>query len=243
MQNMRNRKRLSTLVVAFLLVFVVGSAFAFPQGWLDIRSDIHLQTGLYVVWHATEGTVQDNAAFPLLPPPPPPPSPGITPFGVPIGSVQIPQIVNRAAPGPNVTNQRIEWDIYFVPVGSVAGLGAATFHRARLTAQARNDGALTAQINDAVVTWYDAAGAPITAAAATAMGLTWTINQADFTGPTNQLPPGGGLTSISDDVIITVDWDGTMPTTLGAGSVGPAPIPWANALAIRMVVTFNYVAV
>jgi hypothetical protein len=52
MHRIRNRKRLVNLAVAFMLVFVVGAAFALTPGALDIRGNVNVAApdDLYVVW-------------------------------------------------------------------------------------------------------------------------------------------------------------------------------------------------
>lgn len=233
MQNIRNKKRLTGLVLAFLLVFVVGSAFAFTPGFLDIIGRVNLQTEGYVVWYSVANTQMDNPLAPIIPPGPPPPGPGT--FGTPIGSLQFAQIVNRTAPAPNLTNQRIEWDMYFVTVGSVPGLGAATEHRARLTATARNLGSLTAEIDTASVTWQTPAGAPLDPSD---FGLTVVIDQAMFSGAANQLAPGGVSMPLQVDVL----WDGTLPSGFGPGAIptDPAQVNWPVAFAARLIIVFDY---
>ena len=54
MNNLKNKKRLTTAVVAFMMVFVVGAAFAFTDGgMLDITGTINLNPDFYVVWADT----------------------------------------------------------------------------------------------------------------------------------------------------------------------------------------------
>jgi len=221
MQRMRNKKRLTGLVIAFLLVFVTGSAFALVPGHLDILGNVNLQAPGYVRWHSVAGTVSQNPDAPVVP------------AGLPIGAMQVAEIVDRALPGPNTTDQRIAWDMYFADIGHIP---LVTSHRARLTATAINDSNMPAEIFAASYHWEDAAGVTIPTAQIIAdFGLTVDIDEINFSGTANALAPGG----ISDDLIVTVNWSGITPNNFGPGTVNPVT-GRPHAFAARLVITFDY---
>jgi hypothetical protein len=56
MKKLKNKKRLTGIVVAFMLTFIVGSAFAFDPGMLDIVGSVNVAPPeeLYIVWSGVE---------------------------------------------------------------------------------------------------------------------------------------------------------------------------------------------
>jgi hypothetical protein len=58
MQNIKKKKRLTNFAVGLLLVFLIGGAFAFLAGVLDVVGDVHVAApqDLYVVWNDTDFT-------------------------------------------------------------------------------------------------------------------------------------------------------------------------------------------
>jgi hypothetical protein len=58
MNNLKQRKRLTTIGLAFLVVLLAGSAFAFLPGMLDVVGRVGIREGEYVRWvfAATQGT-------------------------------------------------------------------------------------------------------------------------------------------------------------------------------------------
>ena len=126
---MRNRNKLvNKLVAAFAVVFVIGAAFAFAPGILDVTGTVNVAVPDYVIWD----DVVAGPGFELLPPPP----------GWEYGATHTAQIVDAR----DRTDQRIEWTINF----SEAGF-------ADITATARNESALhSATITDLTYGWDDA---------------------------------------------------------------------------------------
>lgn len=54
MNKLKNKKRFSTGVLAFLLTFIIGSAFAFADGVLTINGTVTLDPNLRVIWYAVD---------------------------------------------------------------------------------------------------------------------------------------------------------------------------------------------
>lgn len=93
MQNLRNRKRLMGVTIAFLLTFVIGAAFAFPPGHIDIIGGI--ATGrMCVIWE--DATTTQSAAG--------------------VASTNVARITDHAINGDD---HRIEWAIGFAEPGTV----------------------------------------------------------------------------------------------------------------------------
>lgn len=218
MQKLKNKRRLTTLVIAFLLVFVTGSAFALQPGMLDIVGTVNLQIPGYVRWHTATAVPNNTVGLPIVP------------AGQPLGAVQNANIVDRATVPPNVTDQRIVWNMYFVHPGEFQGV---TEHIAVLTATAINDSSMTAIIDAATFSWEDDTGAPLNPAL---YGLSVNINQGAFSGVGNPLAAG----ATSAPVIVTVTWDGTLPNTFSGPGTHNALTGRHHAFAARLVIEFDY---
>jgi len=160
MRNSRNKKRLTSLVTAFMLTFVVGTAFAFAPGMLDIGTIINLsaQEDLYVVWSDVTG----GPDFQLLS--------SVTPAGWEIGARHTARIVNERGR----TNQRIEWTINFSEEGFAA-----------ITATATNNSLQPVIITGGNATWSNIAIPGLTAVD---FGLMEDVSISGFVGET--LSPG-----------------------------------------------------
>ncbi|MCL1990598.1 MAG: hypothetical protein FWG67_06890 [Defluviitaleaceae bacterium] len=105
---MRNRNKvINTLVMAFSLVFLVGAAFAFAPGILDIAGTVNVAAPEYVVW----SNVVAGPGFELL-----------RPEGWENNATHTAQIVDARGR----TNQRIEWAISFTDAGFADITAAAT---------------------------------------------------------------------------------------------------------------------
>ena len=154
MQKLKNKKRLTTLVVVFMLVFVVGAAFAFDPGILDVRGTVNVAAPdeLYVVWDEADTGV-DFAAF-----------------GFSWRAESDATIVDARGR----TDQRIEWVVTFAaPDDDVPN--ALDPSEAVLTAFARNDSLLLdADITAGSVTW--------TTPPPAGFGLTHTVDDTAFLG-------------------------------------------------------------
>ena len=124
---MKNRKILiNNLVIAFTVTFLVGAAFAFTPGIIDVTGTVNVANLGYVVWT----NVEAGPNFEL-----------ITPFGWEYGATHRAQIVNAR----DRTNQRIEWTINFIEPGF-----------ADITATATNESALhAATITNLSYGWAD----------------------------------------------------------------------------------------
>jgi hypothetical protein len=104
MRNFKNRKRFTAVAIAFMLTFLVGAAFAFAPGQLDIFGMIGVSPGeLCVVW-TNEGTTTQS-----------------TP------AVATTNVTRRIA-GVGGDNHRLEWAIGFVDgqAGTVTLTATAT---------------------------------------------------------------------------------------------------------------------
>ena len=107
-----------------MLTFVVGAAFAFTAGTLDIVGTVNLAEQDYVVWsNVTAG-------------------PGFTALGIEVGATHSAQIVNERGR----TDQRIVWNINF----SEADGG---FAMAAITATATNNSNQDAIITSVTPVW------------------------------------------------------------------------------------------
>jgi len=91
MSKLKQRKRLTTLAIMFLLVFLTGAAFAFTPGMLDIVGRVGITEGDYVVWSGAVATVPDGQDASLI-------------------EVNTATIVDETR---GRTFQRIHWDVVF----------------------------------------------------------------------------------------------------------------------------------
>ena len=155
MRNIRNKKRLTALVIAFMMVFLSSAAFALQSGTLDIVGTVNIiaPEELYVVWYS----VDPDGPVPVF----------------------VPAIfANNARHGAEIidsrgrTDQTIAWDIYFdnEALGGQVALSATAF----------NNGLVPATITRVDYEWTDAGGNVINAA--TLFGLDVTITDAGFVG-------------------------------------------------------------
>ena len=124
---MRNRNKLvNKLVIAFMFIFLIGAAFAFAPGILDVTGTVNIAIPDYVTWT----NVEAGPGFEL-----------ITPLGWEFGATHTAEIVDAR----ERTNQRIEWTINFSEEGF-----------ADITATATNESALhSAVITDLTYGWTD----------------------------------------------------------------------------------------
>ena len=99
MTKLKMRKRLTLLVLAFMLTFTMGAAFALTQGSLDIVGTVNLAAPheLYVIWSAVDATGQE----------PIPTYGGISGAAAGISGTQSAIIQNARGR----TSQRIVWDV------------------------------------------------------------------------------------------------------------------------------------
>lgn len=193
MQKIRNKKRLTALALVFMLTFLVGSAFAFAPGIIDIRANIRVMNvdELYVVW--------DDADIGVP----------IIPLGGAVGD----SIINHQAAIVNYrgrTDQRIVWTIWFDAEewDDLTGADAAI-----LTATARNNATVAADITAIAPFWSHATLTNAQAATlAGDLGLSYTIV---FDGLTGTLAAG----ATSGSLVVMVEWDGTIPATADYGDV------------------------
>jgi len=127
---MKNRNKLiNTLVIAFMVVFITGAAFAFAPGILDVTGTVNIAVSDYIVWT----NVEAGPDFEL-----------IIPVGGEFGATHSAEIVDAR----DRTNQRIEWTINFSEPGELAF--------AEITATATNQSALHAvTITDLSYGWDD----------------------------------------------------------------------------------------
>jgi hypothetical protein len=104
MRNYKNRKRMASIAIAFLLTFVMGAAFAFAPGMLEIGGQIGIAPGeLCVIWTDGGTTSQSTTT---------------------VASTNI----SRRTSGVGGANHRLEWAIGFVDgqTGTVTLTATAT---------------------------------------------------------------------------------------------------------------------
>jgi len=194
MQKLKNRKRLTALAIAFMLVFMTGAAFAFSPGALDVVGTVNIAAPdeLYVVWETADTGTSLG---------------GIQPWGFSWGVIDSTATIGNAR---GRTDQRITWTITFEAPdeGWDIFVGNA---EAALTATATNNSVSTdALISAATVTWSPA-NAP------TLFGFDLDIDQAAFTGVLD----AGDATG---DLVILLDWDGTFPAGFFDGETPGDPV-------------------
>ena len=131
MQKLKNKKRLTAAVIAFMLVFVMGAAFAISPGALQALGGIGIaHPNLHVIWIQSDPTPQTtpiastSVAVHNRP--------GIN---WPAGTVTPGQPPITPTPGLN-WNQRLYWAVGFIQAGTV-----------RLEAMAENVGTLPAMVD------------------------------------------------------------------------------------------------
>lgn len=186
MKNSKNKKRLSYTIVAFLFTFLVGAAFAFADGVLDIHGTLRLTAPTdYVFWYA----VNYGEDF-------------LAPLGFSFSATQSASIVDRPGPGTlDRTNQRISWnmDFRFTP-----GMGDEFV--AQITATARNASMHPAFIDGFTYEWdyiwdYDTHGFTFAD-----FGFEVFINPLLDNLSNQVLQP-----FTNNTVVVEVQWDGTIP--------------------------------
>ena len=132
MKNRNRNKLMNTIIGAFALVFLVGVAFAFGPGILDIAGTVNIAAPDYVVW----SNVEAGPNFQL-----------IEPTGFEIGASHSARIVDARGR----TSQRIEWNINFSEFPE-----ELDFSFADITATAENQSAMhSAIITSLDYSWYD----------------------------------------------------------------------------------------
>ena len=116
---MRNRNKLvNTLLGVFAVIFLIGAAFAFAPGILDVTGTVNVAIPNYVVWTDVEA----GPGFEL-----------IQPLGWEFGATHSAEIVDAR----DQTNQRIEWNINFYEEGfadiTATATNESTIHSAIIT--------------------------------------------------------------------------------------------------------------
>ena len=196
MRNLRNRKRLTLAVIAFMLTFVVGAAFAWVPGALQFAGAIGVgDPELRVRWFEVSNAVNTPVLTPNM-----------------IATTNVARIVNwksrtGAAPvGASGLNDRVEWAVGFRSAGTVT-----------MVARAENYGSLPAQVlapsatvwdynNPLYFNMFTVTHTMIATTGVTPVG-TWPV----------VLQPGETM-----DVQITLVWNGEAP--IGGFSNNPLPI-------------------
>lgn len=213
MKNLKNKKRRSAILIAFLLTFVSGSAFAFATGYIDINGNVILTPpdADYVRWSSFDpGTHFGGLMIPD--------APGLLGTwnaqhnGITI--VDVPGRIN------NETNQRIIWNMTFYGEG-FAGIGAtATNFSPTLPA----DVTIRPGVSGNGYTW---SGIPA-GFTAEDFGLSVFLQGALYSGVV--LAPGS-----SENVSVTVMWNGQFPT----GFDLPAGSTYLDG--ISLIIEFDYI--
>lgn len=141
MSNLKNKKKLSNIAAIFMLTFVIGGAFAFTPGQLDVTGTINLAEQDYVIWYSA---VSPN------------------PLGFAVGANQSSSIENARGR----TDQSIVWNIDLNRIDPIDGVAMVA-----MTAVARNNSSQTIEITAVTPNVYewtviaeDALGTPFTAA-------------------------------------------------------------------------------
>ncbi|MCL2610876.1 MAG: hypothetical protein FWE02_04265 [Defluviitaleaceae bacterium] len=191
MQNLKNKKRVTSLAVAFMLIFLTGTAFAVAQGTLDIVGTVNVgPIDLLVTWD------EDYLAF----------EEGFT--------TQVVSIVDvNGRP-----RQRIEWTVNFGESATNAGSLSQPFnidfddledmdHYAVLMIGAQNESTTDVLITGATIDWQSSSLTPA------ALGLDADFVEgslANFVGPLS----AGASTSLLN---VAITWDPATMTQVGEG--------------------------
>ena len=184
MKKFKNRKKLTALTLAFMLTFLVATAFAFQPGALDIEGTANVTPPpeLYVVWSNPTAAPMVMTMHPYI-----------------TGTVGTPQLVDRNEPGDTRSDQIIRWTVDFewdepnpgsgnAPIETFSAgtwippmlMPNATTGLAFLTSQVRNNSLDTyAILSGTTINWYvvaydngDRVRTPGTESNAGALGLT-----------------------------------------------------------------------
>jgi len=216
MQKLKRNKRLTLAVIAFMLTFVVGAAFATTPGALQAVGVIGVGDGdLHVRWVANSAVPTANPTVAI--------QQGLViagaNIGTPAGQPDQPTMGNHNA------QHRAQWNIGFIDDGTVV-----------LTVVAENVGSLPALVH---------APGLAPAPQALLGGLAWfepgilftdpfTVTGPVITAHTAVVPPPGGNTfpfplepTETVTVQFTVNWDGTGSF---APSGGVGALDWPNIL-------------
>ena len=210
MRKLKNKKRIATTVIAFALIFMVGTAFALQPGTLDIAGRVYVAAPGEVIWYSAIADYCDWHDWD---------NDFIVPFG---GAIDTYQSANISDDG-----KTIYWSMALIDYEPFDDAFAA------LTARAVNRSTANAAITGGSIVWQivDGDGTLISASAleaATEFGLTATINSSAFLN--SSLAPD----AITGGLIVNVYWDGTVPDgfTVSAGQ--------DFGLAATLAITFDY---
>jgi hypothetical protein len=245
MTKLKMRKRLTILVLAFMLTFTVGAAFAFAPGNLDIVATINLAgpDDAYVIWSQVRfyanpaDVLAGEVTIVTAPTPVPAPAPGGGGGAASAGFGLVPAFamgdVSQSASIINArgrTNQRIVWNLNFYDAANPGSLA--------ITATALNQAAVDATIANATVTWEQAdlsnPGQWITineTQAETIWGLTLALDDILFPFQGETLAP-----NTTRDLQAMITWDGSVHDDFTIPSnANPAVAP-----AVRITIDFVY---
>jgi hypothetical protein len=199
MERLKNRKKLTALVLVFLLVFLAGAAFAATPGVLQVAGGIGVgDPQLRVRWFEID--IYENTPLPHA-------STNIARI------VDWMSIVGQPPRGDAIVNDRIEWAIGFNGEGTVT-----------LNARAENYGTLPALVHaPGTITWDDPDSAffemftithTLTGTTGTATGGTWPV----------VLQPNQ-----TKDVRVTVTWNGDLPVGGFSNPAADSPMDLGSA--------------
>ena len=200
MQKLKNKKRLTTAVIAFTLVFLVGAAFAATDGVLQFAGGIGVgEPTLHVIWDdvttsaasPTNAVTTNNARIVDF----------LNVIGQPGGTPNTPDILE---------DQRIEWAVGFVGPCSVTLVGTA-----------ENIGQLDAMVATPTAIWWEDPDPDFFNMFTVTHAITAGSNNAIALAFPYRLNVGETV-----DLSVTLAWDGTFP--LGGfnpylGSIGIMP--------------------
>jgi len=201
MKKLKNKARLTTAVIAFTLVFLVGAAFAATDGILQFAGGIGIgEPTLHVAW---DGTSTPTAT---------PANAVTTNVARVVDFFSLPGAPGSPIPPTFVDGHRIEWAIGFVDAGSVTLVGTA-----------ENIGQEDADILPPNVAWWEDDDAEFSTDL-------FTVSSAVVDGSDSSIAlafPYRLNVGETVDIAVTVVWNGDAPTG-GFGAV-PAIMPFSGS--------------
>jgi len=240
--NNRNKKTLINAIIGiFSIALLVGAAFAFAPGVLDVRGTVNIAVPEYVVWTNVEGgpgfifgpgVTPSNPTVTPSTPTAAPSTPTVTPSTSTYPATAPPETVPVTYP-PEPTGPEIIPDPAFVGFAPLGGESGATHSAEIVDARGQTNQRIEWNIN-----FYQGGFADITAtvtnqsalhdAVITYMNISWfdedmanifgdSLTVRNFTDSFvgTILAPGG-----STSVVLAVDWDGTVPDGFVASNDG-----------------------